>query len=319
VQKDFMNYWISLTKNALRFALVAAVCLAAIGLTGTAGQAQTPDGSLPKLAPGQSLGLVLGIPTVPNLRDVGGYQTANGASVARGMAYRSDTFNPMKAADIKKLERLELKNDYDLRTTSEVKARPDQIPPGVHYHLLNVLADAKSAAPAELEALMHEPKKANAVLGNGRIEAMFQGAYREFISLPSARQAYRQLFLSLAEPGKLPAVFHCTTGKDRTGWAAAALLTLLGVPRQTVMADYLRTNQYTLPQFQRAIDAFAAAGGNRSIALAIFGVKAEYLQASFDQMDQQYGSIEKYFSEGLGIGPAQQEALRKMYIVNPKP
>lgn len=125
--------------------------------------------------------------------------------------------------------------------------------------------------------------------------------------------------MSLAEPGKLPAVFHCTTGKDRTGWAAAALLTLLGVPRQTVMADYMRTNQYTLPQFQRAIDAFAAAGGDRSIALAIFGVKPEYLQASFDQMDKQYGSIEKYFSEGLGIGPAQQETLRKMYIVNPKP
>lgn len=314
-----MGHRISWTKNARRFALVAAVGLAALALTGTAGWAKAPDGSLPILAPGQSLGLALGIPPVPNLRDVGGYKTSQGAIVARGLAYRSDTFNPMSAEDIKKLERLELKNDYDLRTTSEVKARPDQIPPGVHYHLLNVLADAKSAAPAELEALMHEPKKANVVLGNGRIEALFQGAYREFITLPSARQSYRQLFLSLAEPGKLPAVFHCTTGKDRTGWAAAALLTLLGVPRQTVMADYMRTNQYTLPQFQRAIDAFAAAGGDRSIALAIFGVKPEYLQASFDQMDKQYGSIEKYFSEGLGIGPAQQETLRKMYIVNPKP
>ena len=127
----------------------------AIGVAATlpAAFAQTPAGALPQLAPGQSLGLALGISTVPNLRDVGGYKTASGATVAGGLIYRSDTFNPMSAEDIAKLASIGLKNDYDLRTTSEVKAKPDQMPPGVQYHLLNVLADAKSAAPAELEAL----------------------------------------------------------------------------------------------------------------------------------------------------------------------
>jgi protein-tyrosine phosphatase len=101
------------------------------------------------------------------LRDVSGYKTRVGATVARGLAYRSDTFNPMSAEEIKHLERRDLKNDYDLRTRpSEVRAEPDELPPGVRYHLLNVLADATSAAPAELEALLHEPKKANVVLGN---------------------------------------------------------------------------------------------------------------------------------------------------------
>lgn len=276
--------------------------------------AKPPADPLPQLPPGQSLGIALDIPTVPNLRDVGGYKTGDGASVVYGLAYRSDTFNPMSAEDILKLERIGLKNDYDLRTTSEVKAKPDQMPPGVHYQLLNVLADAKSAAPAELEALLHEPKKANVILGGGRIEALFMDGYREFVSLQSARQSYRTLFQSLANQRKLPAVFHCTTGKDRTGWAAAALLTLLGVPKETVMADFMRSNDYVIPQYKHAIEGFVAAGGDRSIPLAIFGVKPEYIEASFDEMQKRYGTIEKYFSEGLGIDAAGQKALRDLYL-----
>jgi len=161
---------------------------------------------------------------------------------------------------------------------------------------------------------MHEPKKANAVLGNGKVEKLFMEGYREFVSLPSAKQSYRTLFLSLTEQQKLPAVFHCTTGKDRTGWAAAALLTLLGVPHETVMADYLRTNDYTIPQFQRAIDDFVAAGGDRAIADAIFGVKSEYLEASFDEMQMRYGTIENYFYKGLGIDATGQKALRDLFL-----
>jgi len=188
------------------------------------------------------------------------------------------------------------------------------MPRGVQYHLLNVLAGAKSAASAEIEALMHEPKRANSTLGCGKIEAMFMDAYREFITLPSANQSYRTLFLSLADQGKLPAVFHCTTGKDRTtGWAAAALLTLLGVPKETVMADFMRTNEYTLPQFMQVTEDFVAVGGDRAIAEAVFGVKAEYLEASFDEMQKRYGTIERYFSEVLGIHAAGQNALRALY------
>ena len=268
----------------------------------------------PQLAPGQSLGIALGIPTVPNLRDVGGYATEDGATVARGLVYRSDTFNPMSAEEKEKLEVLGLKYDYDLRTTSEVKLQPDEMPAGVRYELLNVLADAKSAAPAELEALMHDPPKANKVLGNGKIDELFIEGYREFVSLPSANQAYRTLFLSLADKKNAPGVFHCTTGKDRTGWAAAALLTLLGVPEETVYEDFMLSNTYVLPQFKKAIDGFVAAGGDREIALAIFGVKKEYLAASFDEMNKRYGTIESYFAKGLGIDEAGQKKLRKLFL-----
>ena len=112
--------------------------------------------------------------------------------------------------------------------------------------------------------------------------------------------------------------FHCTTGKDRTGWAAAALLTLLGVPKDQVVEDYLRSNDYILPAYQKVIDAFVAGGGDPAIPLAIplaiLGVKKEYLDAAFEEMETKCGTIEGYFSDGLGIDAAQQQALRDLYL-----
>lgn len=270
--------------------------------------------TLPELAPGQSLGLALGLSTVPNLRDVGGYATRESGIVARGIAYRSDAFHPLSAEDVMRLERLGLKNNYDLRTEAEAEARPDQLPAGVRSHRLDVLADDQRAVVATIEAALRQPTKANDLLGGGRIEAMFEQVYREFIRLPSARQAYRALFLGLVDPQSAPVVFHCTTGKDRTGWAAASLLTLLGVQADAVMTDYLRTNEYTLPLYGPMIDAFVAAGGARPIAQAALGVKPDYLEASFAEMERLHGTIEAYFADALGIDRAGQRALRQRFL-----
>jgi protein-tyrosine phosphatase len=111
----------------------------------------------------------------------------------------------------------------------------------------------------------------------------------------------------------LPGLFHCTTGKDRTGWAAAALLTLLGVPKETVFEDYLRSNDNIIPFYRETFETAAAAGVEEEIPLAILGVRAEYLETAFDEMEKQYGTIENYFSEGLGIDADQQQALRELY------
>ena len=162
---------------------------------------------------------------------------------------------------------------------------------------------------------MQNPKQANVSSGGGKIEANFEESYRQFVSLPSAKTAFRELFVALGDRSKLPALFQCTTGKDRTGWAAAALLTLLGAPKETVMEDYLRSNDYILPLYAKEIDALVAGGGQPSIPQAIFGVKVEYLVASFDEMQTKYGTIENYFSEALGIDITAQQALRDLFLV----
>ncbi|MGB8986646.1 MAG: tyrosine-protein phosphatase [Candidatus Sulfotelmatobacter sp.] len=262
------------------------------------------------VAPGTSLGIA----SVPNLRDAGGYKTADGEVVRRGVAYRSNQLNPISADDMKKIAALGLKNDFDLRTAEERQAKPDELPAGVKNVWLNVLADAKGISPAEVDKLLSDPKAANEALGGGRATAAFVKTYREFITLPSANAAFRQLFVELGEKSQLPSLYHCTTGKDRTGWASAALLTLLGVPEDKVYEDYLRSNEYILPAYKSFIDRFVAAGGDPSIPQALLGSKAEYLQASFDQVKTQYGSIENYFDKGLGIDQAGQQKLRDRFL-----
>jgi len=272
-----------------------------------------PGAGTPEIKPGQSLG----IESVPNLRDLGGYTTSDGATVASGLVYRANQLSGITAADMDDLAAIGLENAYDLRTAEEREKRPDELPPGVNYVWLDVLADSPQAGPAQLEKLMQDPQQANAALGGGKVEESFRQSYREFVSLPSAQQEFGKLFLALGDEKQLPALFHCTTGKDRTGWAAAALLILLGVPKDVVVEDYLRSNDYILPAYQEVIDGFVAAGGEVEIPRAILGVKKEYLDAALDEMESKYGSIEHYFSEGLGIDADQQIAIRDLYLSQP--
>ncbi|GAB1370188.1 tyrosine-protein phosphatase [Ignavibacteriales bacterium] len=260
------------------------------------------------------LGHSLGIASIPNLRDMGGYKTANGATVTKGLVYRANQLFNVSAGDMLKIEKLNLKNVFDLRTAAEKNPMPDELPVGVNNIWLDVLADVPASGPANLNALLSDPKNANIELGDGKVEALFKQAYRHCISLSSAKTGYRKLFLALGDKNQVPALFHCATGKDRTGWAAAAFLTLLGVPRDVVMQDYLRSNDYILPMYDSLIQQFVAAGGSPSIPRAIFGVKEEYLNAAFDEVETKYGNIENYFSEGLGITVEQQTALRKLYL-----
>lgn len=259
-------------------------------------------------------GLSLGITSVPNLRDLGGYTTADGYTIKKGLVYRSNQLFNISRHDMLLIGKLNLKSDFDLRTSVERNDKPDELPEGVNNVWLDVMADIPSSGPANLNALLSDARKANIDLGGGKVEELFKTAYRHCISLPSAKKAYRELFLALGDKNKLPALFHCATGKDRTGWAAAALLTLLGVPMETVKLDYLRSNDYILPMYESTIKQFIADGGSPNIPIAVLGVKEEYLNAAFEEMKSKYGNIENYFAEALGINAIQQNEIKKIYL-----
>jgi protein-tyrosine phosphatase len=290
--------------------------LGGLRIASTSGAAGAPAQSgRPTLAvSGEDPGVSLGIESVANLRDLGGYTAEHGSVVAYKLIYRSNQLNPISPADLDKIAALGLKTAFDLRTEAERDPAPDVIPPDVKYVWLDVLKDAPGAGAAQLGTLLKDPQKADATLGNGKAEALFIQSYREFVSLPSAKSAFRRLFAALPHPGNGPALFHCTTGKDRTGWAAASLLTLLGVSKEQVYADYLRSNEYILPAYKSLIDAFVEKGGDPAITSAVLGVRKAYLDASFEEVDRRYGSMESYFETGLNIDGATQQLLRKRFL-----
>ncbi len=256
----------------------------------------------------------LGIRSVPNLRDLGGYKTSDGRIIRNGLLYRSNQLSEISEADMQVMSSLRLKNAYDLRTLAEREARPEELPEAAQYVVLDVLADAEQANPAMLEKLMQNPEEANATLGDGKAEAGFIESYRQFVSLPSAQREFRKFFLGISNPEELPALFHCTTGKDRTGSPDPAFLTLMDVPRDKVYEDYLKSNDYILPAYKKVIDGFVAAGGEENIVTAILGVRKEYLDAAFDEMESRYGTIENYFAQALDIDAKKQQQLKELYL-----
>jgi protein-tyrosine phosphatase len=260
--------------------------------------------------PGRSIAIA----AVPNLRDLGGWPTADGGRVRAGLLYRSTELDKLAGADMAAFAALGIRSVYDLRTQAERTLQPDRLPPGTEYVVVDVLKGSADAAPAQLFKVLSDPKAAEEMLGGGKGQALFVSGYREIFKQASARAAYRRLFSDLTHEEHRPALFHCTTGKDRTGWAAAAMLMLLGVPDDLVMKEYLLTNAQLLPAEKPLIDRFQAQGGDPDVIRPLIGVAPEYLQAALAEMRKEFGTIERYFSEGLQVDEAAQTALRAAFL-----
>src|SRR3990170_2858104 len=211
--------------------------------------------------------------SLPNFRDVGGHPTRAGGRVRTGLLYRSTALDRLAPEDSAALVRLGLRTVFDLRTEAERDSQPDRLPPGSQLVVVDVLHDAEGMHPARLKDLMTDARLASAELGGGTAERLFEGAYLDFVRLPSAREGFGRLFRELASAERRPALVHCTTGKDRTGWAVATLLLFLDVPMDVVRADYLRSGEEIMGAFGHVLDEFAARGGDPGVLLPMMEVR----------------------------------------------
>jgi len=129
---------------------------------------------------------------------------------------------------------------------------------------------------------------------------------------PGAQAAYRTLLAKSDVPTKLPLVFHCTAGKDRTGWAAATVLTALGIPSDQVLGDHLDSNRYALPEYAPVLAAMSPSQADR--AHPLLEVRPEYLRAGLDDVTARYGSMDDYTAKVLGV---PSDALRDSLLDGP--
>ncbi len=245
----------------------------------------------------------------PNFRDLGGYQTEDGRRVKPGMLFRSDQLDRLTDADLAAMEGLHLAYVVDLRTESERAREPDRLPRGAKPLILDVSADADGSLGGDM-------RKAQAEITAGRGVELLEAANRDFVSLPSAQAAYRALVALVADPATGPLVYHCTAGKDRTGWASAVLLSILGVPRERIYYDYLASNAYLAQKNAGILASLKASGAPIDPANLepVLGVRRAYLDSAFAEVDRVYGTMDAYFREGLGLSDAQIETIRSKYL-----
>ncbi|WP_067564414.1 tyrosine-protein phosphatase [Nocardia acidivorans] len=217
----------------------------------------------------------LNLRDVVNARDAGGYKTVDGHTVRTGLVYRTGELTKATDADLAELTSRDVKSVHDLRTGMEQQLMGvDKVPAGAtEFH-----NDIIGQAPPQV-----------------MMSTLMAGTdlYRAFITAPGANEGFADVLRDIAaNPGAV--LFHCTAGKDRTGWTSAVLLTLLGVDRDTVTYDYLLSNYYR-----------GAADGDM-----LNGVSAAALNSAFDQANQTYGSFDNYVRDGLKLTDADIAALK---------
>ena len=242
-----------------------------------------------------------------NFRDLGGYRTAEGRTVKSGVVYRSAELSHVTPEGFAQLKSLGIRSNIDLRSTDERKAQPIQWPAdmGVSVH--------QTDYPMDMAPFIAVFSKGTPTAEETR--TLMAGFYKQ-VPFTFAPQ-YANLIRQVLEDGA-PVVFNCSAGKDRTGVAAALILTLVGVPRETVTQDYLLSNTYYKPSAQTASDDPAAAMFRRlppDVVQALMGVDARYLDSAFAAIEAREGGWKRYVEQDLGLTPTDLAQLRAKLLL----
>lgn len=255
----------------------------------------------------------LPFPGAVNFRDVGGYETTDGRIVQWGLLYRSGVLAHLTAADWHSFGNPGVRLVCDLRTESETRKRPDQLPadnlPGNHLQYKHIPAQSmeRSARWRGLTAVLFNRSRLD--------ELMDEGYTRVMIDENPA--VIGNVLRHLAQPTSYPAIIHCSAGKDRTAIIIALLLHVLGVPQETILADYTLSNLH-YDKFRAGIDQDIASLRRLGITVdhmqSVILVRAERLQKMMRHIDFNYGSVEHYLFEKAGISDTIIRQLQSILL-----
>lgn len=231
-----------------------------------------------------------------NFRDLGGYTGQGGRTVRWRVLFRSDHLAGLSPADHDHIQALRIGRIFDFRGVQESQADSYQLPYAQRHSL--------AIEPTLLQYLQAQVQAGRSVTAEDAAEAM-HATYRGFVRHNSAR--FADLFAHLLAHDA-PLVFHCTAGKDRTGLAAALILSALGVSQENILHDYMLTN--ALYRHEPG----AATTLSPQVMKVVWGVQENFLQAALQAIDEDYGSMAHYLEAGLGLSAPALERLRHCYL-----
>ncbi|WDF68649.1 tyrosine-protein phosphatase [Sphingobacterium oryzagri] len=233
-----------------------------------------------------------------NFRDIGGYKTSDGKTVKWGKLYRADALDKLSDTDKVNLTDRKIAYVIDFRGNEEALKAPDLLPEQINY--VRLPAGSSNDSMKSLFAEIKDGKKS------------MEKFYSNTNALVPRYKPFFQQLLSLPDSSAL--VYHCTAGKDRTGIATALVLYTLGVPKEQIIEDYLSTNYYRKDANEASIQHMMQMGLSKEAATDIMGVQQSYLEATFAAIEQEYGSMQKFLAEGLGISDVEIARLKDAFV-----
>lgn len=268
----------------------------------------------PDMATGFPKGGRISLHSLPNTRDLGAIVTADDRHILPRRLLRSGELYHISESDKNRLrEEYNLKTVIDLRSAEERKCKPDTIIAEVEYYHVPVVDE-------DVQVISNREQfvKMLAGLPDDMEEYMIR-QYRNLCMDQLVLKQYAKFIDILFRQEKGAVLWHCGTGKDRTGIGTAFLLSLLGVEEDVIYEDYLRTNRYMEPKLvymRRLVQTWPEADEKMTEKLPIiYNVKEEYLAAVFETVKKTYGSMEKFFQTVFYLKPKMIEEFRNKYLI----
>ncbi len=253
--------------------------------------------------------------SIRNLRDLGGIIAADGRKIKSGLLYRSGHHARLKPSDADALHNeLGIERVADLRSPSETTERPDVRVEGIDYFKFPPLNDKQNPS---INRRNRKSVLFNIMAREGGAIAHLSEIYKIMVISPAALDAYRRLVRLLLEPEQGPLLWHCTQGKDRAGIGTVAVLLALGVSREEIERDYMRTNRAYL--FKNWLIYLGVVLVSFRIHAAnslhrLLTARREYLASAFEALDATFGGTDGFLRIGLGLSDSDILRLREIYL-----
>jgi protein-tyrosine phosphatase len=247
-----------------------------------------------------------------NFRDIGGLQTVDGRTVKTGVLFRSEELSRLSVADLARLREYNIKLICDLRTPQESLKKRMPVAKDNSIQIVNIpIYDDGTEFGSRRKIIGFLFGKT----GGDRSREFSRAHYHHIAFERTSR--IRDVITLLSKEENLPALFHCAAGKDRTGFIAATIQLLVGVPYETVMEDYLCTNDFfgaRLEKFVQAVRLMTMFQVSAERIRLIVMTQPDFLQEVHDAIISNYGSVERYFTEACEIDPSILQNLKKQLL-----